>query len=115
VAASVLLVAALLAPKVSLALATALGNGFTSVIICSGGGLTRVMLSADGKVIEDVSERWVGSHCVLNDDDTSRLARAWRRLEWPRLAPMSSNGPSAASVPRLPPWPAASNRGPPSV
>ena len=108
-----LLVAALLAPKVSLALATAFGNGYTSVVICTSGGLARVTLSPDGDVVEDVSERWSASHCVLNDTASERLARAWQRVDWPLYAAVATPDELAPAAPPQATRPAVSSRGPP--
>lgn len=109
----VLLVGALLAPKVSLALASALGNGYTSVVICTGGGLARVTISPDGDIVEDVSERWSAAHCVLNDAASERLARAWQRIDWPRYAAVATRQEPALAPPPQATRPAVSSRGPP--
>jgi len=113
VTALVLLIGALLAPKVSLALATALGNGYTSVVICTAGGLARVTLSPDGEVIEDVSERWSASHCVLNDPASERISRAWLHVDWPRRSVLVTPGERPLAPPPQAVRSAVSSRGPP--
>ncbi len=113
VAAYLLLVAALLAPKVSLAVAATFGNGYSSVIICTGGGLVRVSLSPQGEVVDDVSDAWVSAHCVQQDTQTISLQRAWARTSFPEFSVVSQSEEEAqlASTHRL--LQTVSNRGPP--
>ena len=109
-----LLVGALLAPKVSLALAATLGNGYSSVVICTGSGLVRVAVSPDGAIVDDESDAWVSAHCVLPDERTSELQRAWQRTGFPEfaVAALINDVPDMDSSPRL--LGAISNRGPPA-
>jgi len=115
-AAFVLLACALLAPKVSLALASAIGNGYTSVIICTGGGLARVTVTPDGEIVEDVTERWRGFHCVLSDESTERLRRAWQAGQWPPALLHLADRPFAdrGALPRVA-RPASLSRAPPAA
>lgn len=84
-----MLVCALLAPKVSLAVAATFGSGYSTVIICTGGGLARVSVSPQGDVVGDVSEAWTSAHCVLQDERTSRLERVWQSAAFPEFAVVS--------------------------
>jgi len=84
-AACVLLCALFVAPKVSLALASVLGSGYRVVVLCSGSDLIRVTISPDGKIVEDVSKSWVGSHCAPVTSDTQTLQRVWQRMTFPLL------------------------------
>lgn len=59
-----LVVVSILLPRVSLALASALGTGFDSVVICTGTGLTRVIVDASGEIVDDVSDAWSSDHCA---------------------------------------------------
>ncbi len=87
-----LLVCAMLAPKVSLALVTVFGSTQTSVVICTGSGLKRVSIAPDGQIIDDASDKdaWVSPHCALSDERSVELERAWQRVNFPRFAPISS-------------------------
>ncbi len=91
-AALLMLVCAMLAPKVSLALVTVFGSTQTSVVICTGSGLKRVSIAPDGQIIDDASDEdaWVSPHCALPDERTSELERAWQRVNFPQFAPISS-------------------------
>lgn len=86
-----LLVCAMLAPKVSLALVTVFGSNQTSVVICTGSGLKRVSIAPDGQIIDDASDEdaWVSPHCALSDERSSELERAWHRVNFPQFAPIS--------------------------
>ena len=114
-AAFLLLVGALLAPKVSLAVAATFGNGYSSVIICTGGGLARVSLSPQGDIVDDVSAAWVSAHCVLQDSRTTQLQRAWQQTAFPdfsAVAPLVERSQEVSTL-RLPRT--VSNRGPPAT
>ena len=107
------LVCALLAPKLSLAAATLLGDGYRSAVICSGSELRRVTISPDGEIVDDVTEAWVAPHCVLTHHDVERLARAWRLADYPhRVVVAGLPSPPPLSPPRLLD-PAVAARGPP--
>ncbi|WP_430881064.1 hypothetical protein [Granulosicoccus sp. 3-233] len=113
-AAYLLLIGALLAPKISLAVAATVGNGYSSVIICTGGGLTRVSLSPQGDIVDDVSDAWVSAHCVLQDDRTSDMQRAWLRTAFPEfiVTSRSEEDLQFAFTQRL--LQSVANRGPPA-
>ena len=109
----VCLACALLAPKLSLAAAMLLGDGYRSVVICSGSELRRVTLSPGGEIVDDVTEAWVAPHCVLTQHDVERFSRAWRLVDYPRrflVAGVPSSSPLPS--PRLLD-PAVAARGPP--
>ncbi len=115
-AALLLLVCAMLAPKVSLALVTIFGSTQSSVVICTGGGLKRVSIAPDGQIVDDVSDEdaWVSPHCALPDERTSALERAWQRVNFPQFAPMSSVNVVDNIRPPTLIRPDALSRGPPS-
>ena len=113
-AAFLLLVGALLAPKVSLAVAATFGNGYSSVIICTGGGLARVSLSPQGDVVDDVSDAWVSAHCVLQDSRTTQLQRAWQRTAFPEFTAVAQLDERSEVVATLRLLRTVSNRGPPA-
>ncbi|ASJ70531.1 hypothetical protein [Granulosicoccus antarcticus] len=112
-----LLVCALVAPKVSLALVSVFGTGSTSVLICSDGGLKRVTIAADGEIIADDSEAnaWVSPHCALPDARTAEFVRTWQHVRYPQLTAIAMSH----SVDRL--WsptlvrPDILSRGPPAL
>lgn len=81
----VLVVCALLLPKLSLAGAMLFGEGYRSVVICSGGELIRVTISPDGEVVGDATQAWVAPHCVLTQHDVNRFDRVWQRVAYPRF------------------------------
>ena len=115
-AALLLLVCAMLAPKVSLALVTVFGSTQSSVVICTGGGLKRVSIAPDGQIIDDASDEdaWVSPHCALSDERTSELERAWQRVDFPRFSPISSlSVVDSVSLPSLI-RPDVLSRGPPA-
>ena len=80
----VLLVCALLAPKLALAVSMLGGDGYRSVVICTGSQLVRVMVSPEGEIVDDTDAPWVGPHCVITDHDVVVLERAWALAGWPR-------------------------------
>ena len=108
-----LLVSALLAPKISLAVAATFGSGYSSIVICTGSGLKRVAVSPQGDIVEDVSDAWVSAHCVLQDERSAELQRAWQRAGFPGFTAQAvvSDAPGPDSPLRL--LPSISNRGPP--
>ena len=109
------LAAALLAPKLSLAVVAAFGDGYASVVVCTGTGLARVAVAPDGRVVapDEASEAWSVPHCVLPDAATERLERAWSRFAFPRDgAAVVASAPSAALPPRTL-RPALGSRAPP--
>jgi hypothetical protein len=59
-----LVIVSILLPRVSLALASMIGTGFDSVVICTGSGLSRGIVDASGEIIDDVSDTWSGDHCA---------------------------------------------------
>ena len=112
-----LLSVALVAPKVSLAVAAVIGQSAQSVIICIGTGLSRVSLTADGSIVDpaEASDQSPSVPCVLPDENMATLARAWQRLEFPRLYGVGSTTPSPiTSTPRAV-RPATSSRAPPAT
>ncbi len=111
-----LLVCAMLAPKVSLALVTVFGSSHSSVVICTGGGLKRVSIAPDGQIIDDVSNEsaWVSQHCALLDERTSELERAWQRVNFPQFAPISSFSVVDSISPPTLVRPDVLSRGPPA-
>ena len=112
---AVLLALSVLTPKVSLAVSALFGDGYRSVVVCTGGGLKRVTIGPDGGIVDDVSKAWAGSHCVLVEDDVVALARRWSTLRRPVLR---DPGLPATPAPSLAPrerQPAVSSRGPPLV
>ena len=115
-AALLLLVCAMLAPKVSLALVTVFGSSHSSVVICTGGGLKRVSIAPDGQIIDDVSNEsaWVSQHCALLDERTSELERAWQRVNFPQFAPISSFSVVDSISPPTLVRPDVLSRGPPA-
>jgi len=120
-AAVLVLCLAIVAPKVSLALASVVGDGYQSVIICSGGALVRLTLSPNGEIVEDLSAEvankesvaWGGQHCTNIADHTERLHRCWQSV---CFGPSSSVPPFYATVDHsvgMPELIPISNRGPP--
>ena len=110
-----LLGCALLAPKVSLAAASLFGNGYDSVVICTSGGLARVTVGPDRALVDDLSEVWIGTHCVPSDGVTLGLQRRWQALRRSVLRSLGALPPPAVTpVPRAR-QPAVSSRGPPLV
>ena len=59
-----LVIVSILLPRVSLALASVIGTGFDSVVICTGSGLSRVIVNASGEIVDDVSDAWSSDHCA---------------------------------------------------
>lgn len=59
-----LVIVSILLPRVSLALASVIGTGFDSVVICTGSGLTRVVVDASGEIVDDVSDAWSSDQCA---------------------------------------------------
>ncbi len=115
-AALLMLVCAMLAPKVSLALVTVFGSTHSSVVICTGGGLKRVTISPDGQIVDDISDEnaWVSPQCALPDERTSELERAWQRVNFPQFAPISSISVVDSISPPTLIRPDVSSRGPPA-
>lgn len=110
---TLLLAASLLTPKLALTATLMLGDGYRTVVICSGTQLLRVTVAPDGEIVSDPTEEWVAPHCVLTDNDVAELQRAWQRADYPQFN-REVRGPVvvAAAVPR---WyrQAVSSRGPP--
>ena len=115
-AALIVLVCAMIAPKVSLALVTVFGSTHSSVVICTGGGLKRVSITPDGQIAEDASDEsaWVSPHCALPDERTAELERAWHRVNFPQFAPISSFGVVDSISPPTLVRPDVTSRGPPA-
>lgn len=115
-AALMMLVCAMIAPKVSLALVTVFGSSQSSVVICTGGGLKRVAVSSDGQIVDDASdeEAWVSPHCALPDERTSALERAWHRVNFPQFAPVASFSVVDSIRPPNLVRPGVTSRGPPA-
>ena len=109
----VLLACAILAPKVSLAVGTLFGEGYRSVVVCTGSGLKRLVVAPDGSLVDDVSEAWAGTHCVLTDGGVASLERRWHTLSQPRLLALAERWWSAPARVPLELRPATSSRGPP--
>ena len=90
------------------------GEGYRSVVVCTGGALKRVVISPDGTLVDDVSEAWAGgTHCVLSDAGVVSLERHWQALSRP--LPTVSGAHPADAPERVPRElrPATSSRGPP--
>lgn len=81
-----LLFCALLAPRVSVAVATLSGLQSGTVIICTGTGLLRVSVSAEGEILEQNAESEISAPCVLPDSRGQDLQRAWQRMAYPEFA-----------------------------
>ena len=109
----VLLACAILAPKVSLAVGTLFGEGYRSVVVCTGSGLKRLVVAPDGSLVDDVSEAWAGTHCVLTDGGATSLERRWHTLSQPRLLALGERSWSVPARVPLELRPATSSRGPP--
>ena len=110
------LATAVVLPKVSMATATLFGDGYRTVLICTGSQLLRVTMAPDGEVVEDVTEEWVAPHCVLTDQDVAVLNRAWSRADYPQFSSVRTSAPDVLPLPlpRLP-GSAVSSRGPPRM
>lgn len=115
VVALLLLVSALLAPKVSLAMAATFGSGYSTVIICTGSGLARVSVSPQGDVVEDVSSAWASAHCVLQDERSANLERAWQNTAFPVLRVVAHTEESSIAGIARQTLRFVSNRGPPAL
>ncbi len=81
----VLVVCSLLLPKLTLAGVMLFGEGYRSVVICSGSQLIRVTISPNGDIVEDVTQAWVAPHCVLIQHNVNCFDRAWQRIAYPHF------------------------------
>lgn len=104
----------MLAPKMSLAITFALGDGYRSVIICNGAGIQRVTVSADGQVVEDVSQEWVSSHCVMGADVNASLVQAWKSVSYPDFTSLGLSAENQVELTAVALLTELSNRGPPA-
>lgn len=112
---ALMLAISLLAPKVALSASLLWGEGYRTVVICTGTQLLRVTVSPDGEVVSDVTEEWIAPHCVLTDHDVAARQRAWQRADYPQFnIEVQMPEPLVSSQPR---WfgQAVSSRGPPQV
>ncbi|ASJ71006.1 hypothetical protein IMCC3135_04465 [Granulosicoccus antarcticus IMCC3135] len=112
-AVAMMLVLSLVAPKIALSASLLWGDGYRTVVICTGAQLLRVTVSPEGEIISDVTEEWVAPHCVLTDHDVVALQRAWQRADYPQFN-REVDVPQVA-VAAQPRWfgQAVSSRGPP--
>ncbi len=108
-----LLVLSLLTPKIALTATLLLGDGYRSVVVCSGTQLLRVTVDADGEIVNDAGEEWVLPHCVLLDHDVLVLQRAWELTDYPQFD-REVRGPVHVVI-AVPQWyrQVVSSRGPP--
>lgn len=102
-----LLLAALLLPQLSAAVASAVGGTWT-VVLCTGDGLRTVVMGADGQPVEDTGHE---SPCALVQvADLSApvpllaLGEAWAPLIWrapvrTRLVDLAAREPNPARAP----------------
>lgn len=111
----VLLATALLAPKLSLAVSMLSGEGYRTVIICTGTSLARVTLSPAGEIINDRTGDWLSPQCVFSDQDVSVLERAWYFSDWPQFFAISERPSAPTLLPQRSLGAALSGRGPPLV
>lgn len=111
---------ALVGTKASGALAALLPEGARTVVLCTGTGLVRVALSADGAVVDsdvDGAPLEHGGHCDLTAFARADVERRWATIG--RTRTTASTGVAAARVapapraraprdppPRAPPVPA---------
>ena len=108
-----ILCVALIAPKISLAITGIFSDGYRVVVVCTGSGLTRVTISPDGSIVEDVSESWVSPHCLPVTADVEFFQRAWAKIAFPRFSKDNFDNTMLGPVPRLQFFSQISNRGPP--
>ncbi len=80
-----MLALSLLTPKVALTATLLLGDGYRTVVICSGTELLRVTVGPDGEIVSDTGDEYVASHCVLTHHDVMALQRAWQRADYPQF------------------------------
>lgn len=80
-----MLALSLLTPKIALTATLLLGDGYRTVVICTGSQLLRVTVAPDGEIVSDPTEEWVAPHCVLTDHDVVALQRAWQRTDYPQF------------------------------
>lgn len=78
-----LLLSALIAPKVSVAIVAVSGAHTTSVVFCTGAGLARVTVTPDGQIVPSDETRLPGSPCLLPDHRCEQLALQWHDLAHP--------------------------------
>lgn len=75
----------MLAPRLSLTAAMLWGEGYRSVVLCSGTQMVEVTIAPDGTIVTDVTQQWTGPQCVVSYNDVVSLQRAWDAISYPML------------------------------